>query len=91
MAGAVSSLPSYSGNSPIANRRVPDLLRHLQARPPNPSPALPISQKANLYFQFSTFFRRNAVFLTSIFAGAFAFEMCVPLPNYTSALPRHEY
>ncbi|RJE26470.1 Ubiquinol-cytochrome C reductase [Aspergillus sclerotialis] len=72
---SLSTLFSHSFPSQWLALLVADLLRHLQARPPNPSLALPIFQQANLFLQFSTLFRRNAVFLTSIFAGAFAFEI----------------
>jgi ubiquinol-cytochrome c reductase subunit 9 len=34
-----------------------------------------------LAFVYRTLIRRNAVYLTSIFAGAFAFEVYVPLPR----------
>jgi ubiquinol-cytochrome c reductase subunit 9 len=30
---------------------------------------------------YRTLIRRNAVYLTAIFAGAFVFEVCVPLPR----------
>jgi hypothetical protein len=42
--------------------------------------------------QFRSIIRRNAVFLTTIFAGAFAFELCVtsesPLPYQTTSLTK---
>lgn len=57
-----------------------DLQRYLQACHPVPDLIVAITRLESNWILsplFSSLIRRNAVFLTTIFAGAFAFELCV--------------
>ena len=70
----------------VANTdRITDLQRYLSASLPVLDRTVAIvclKSNRGLSIVFRTFIRRNAVFLTTIFASAFAFELCV-----TSTIP----
>lgn len=81
MTGFVS-LPSLSLNSMLTDQISSSIYK--QVPHAHAFSMLP-KQQSQLTAPYSALFRKNTVFLSTMFAGAFAFEMCVPLdiPTHT--------
>lgn len=72
----------------IAHNRSPTLSTSTSPHPRSDRMVAIVAFKSNRCpsFVFRSLFRKNAVYLTAIFAGAFAFELCVTSmnpPNHT--------